>query len=370
MNKDSDELNGQNKARFKYLQESHKKHPYHKAHTSHKFESYLFLCVLAFCSYAVSELGFFKQFGISALIVAVVLGAVIGNFAHHSVRLLKKTGSLNICTKQILRLGIVLYGFRIMLSDIQSVGLNGVLLSFLMVFSTFFVGLLVGKILKIDFKESVLISSGSSICGAAAVLASESIVKGGANKVAVAVCTVVVFGTLGMFLLPFFYSIGIFGFDKLYMGYFMGATLHEVAHAVAAGTAVGDEAGGASVIIKMIRVLMLVPFLIMLTPLMMKFDKNSQKTSFVSNMPWFAIGFLVATGVSSLPFLNTDFSLSVIKPTIEFVDTFLLSLAMVALGVNIRKDTISKAGAKPFIMAILLCVWLVGFGATMVNILM
>lgn len=366
----NDELSGQNKAHLKHSHKSSKKHPHHKAHFSHKFESYLFLCVLAFCSYAVSELAIFKRFGISALIVAVILGAVIGNFAHHSVRLLKKTGSLNVCTKQILRLGIILYGFRITFSDIQSVGLNGVLLSFLIVFSTFFIGLLIGKILKIEFKESVLIASGSSICGAAAVLASESITKGGAAKVAVAVCTVVVFGTLGMFLLPFFYNLGVFGFDKLHMGYFMGATLHEVAHAVAAGAAVGDEAGGASVIIKMIRVLMLVPFLLMLSPLMLRFDKGSQKASFVSNIPWFAIGFLVATGISSLSFFNTEFSLNMIKPTIEFIDTFLLSLAMVALGVNIRKDTISKAGAKPFIMAILLCVWLVCFGAVMVKVLM
>lgn len=342
---------------------SHKKHNkspeqvalgINKIYKSKKIESYVVLIVLAFCSYAIGELSFFKKFGISALIIAVVLGAVIGNFAHHNVSLLKKTGALGVCTKQVLRLGIILYGFRISLNEIQSIGLSGIGLAAFIVFSTFFFGLLVGKILKIDFLQSALIASGSSICGAAAVLASESVLKGGSARVGVAVCTVVVFGSLGMFVYPMVQ--GLFDLDPRLFGFLVGGTLHEVAHVVGAGFSIGTEGATSSIVVKMVRVLMLVPFLLMLS---FGFKKDDKNISFMQQIPWFAIFFLLVCGISSLPILNTDFALSTIKPKIEILDTFLLSLAMVALGVNIRKDTLSKAGFKPFVMAAILCVWLV-----------
>lgn len=351
---------------------SHKKHNkspeqvalgINKIYKSKKIESYVVLIVLAFCSYAIGELSFFKKFGISALIIAVVLGAVIGNFAHHNVSLLKKTGALGICTKQVLRLGIILYGFRISLNEIQSIGLSGVGLAAFIVFSTFFFGLLVGKILKIDFLQSALIASGSSICGAAAVLASESVLKGGSSRVGVAVCTVVVFGSIGMFVYPMVQ--GLFDLDPRLFGFLVGGTLHEVAHVVGAGFSIGTEGATSSIVVKMVRVLMLVPFLIMLS---FGFKKEEKNGSFLNQIPWFAIWFLIACGVSSMPILNTEFALSVIKPNIEIIDTFLLSLSMVALGVNIRKDMLSKAGLKPFVMAIILCVWLIVAAYTYIKV--
>lgn len=334
-----------------------------------KFEAFLLLFTLAFCAFAISELNFFKNLGISALIIAVILGALIGNLAHQNANLLKKSGVLSIATKEILRLGIILYGFRITFNDLEKVGLSGILLAFLVVFSTFFIGLLLGKLFKLDLKESILISSGSSICGAAAVMASESVVKGGSAKVGVAVCTVVVFGTLGMFLYPLAWNLGWFDFFNLkQMGYFMGASLHEVAHAVAAGEAV--QAGDGAVIEKMMRVLMLVPFLIFLSFFSLKFlSKNNEKISIKANIPYFALWFLFACGISSLEILNTDFALNYIKPSIQTIDTLLLSMAMVALGVNIHKNVLKNAGFKPFLMALLLFIWLIFISISLISLL-
>ncbi|EGO0809876.1 putative sulfate exporter family transporter, partial [Campylobacter lari] len=317
----------------------------------------------------ISELNFFKNLGISALIISVILGALIGNLAHQNANLLKKSGVLSIATKEILRLGIILYGFRITFNDLEKVGLNGILLAFLVVFFTFFMGLLLGKLFKLDLKESILISSGSSICGAAAVMASESIIKGGSAKVGVAVCTVVVFGTLGMFLYPLAWNLGWFDFFSLkQMGYFMGASLHEVAHAVAAGEAV--QAGDGAVIEKMMRVLMLVPFLIFLGLFSLKFlNKNNEKISIKANIPYFALWFLLACGISSLEILNTDFALNYIKPSIQTIDTLLLSMAMVALGVNIHKNVLKNAGFKPFLMALLLFIWLIFISISLIFLL-
>ena len=79
----------------------------------------------------------------------------------------------------------------------------------------------------------------SAICGAAAVLGAESVIRPQPYKTAVAVSTVVIFGTIAMFLYPVIYNTGISGLDAREMGVYTGSTLHEVAHVVGAGNAMG-----------------------------------------------------------------------------------------------------------------------------------
>ena len=349
----------QESASMKDKQHSHEKpNPKLKGiYLARRIESYMFLCVLAFCAYAISQLSFIKSLGISALIVAIFLGAITGNFAPHSLSLLKKTGVLAFCGKQVLRAGIVLYGFRLSLQDIEKLGYQSLGLAFFMVFSTFFLGLILGRGLGLSRDACLLVSSGSSICGAAAVLAAQSQVKAEPNTVAIAVCTVVVFGTLGMFCLPLAYFAGLIPLNTHQIGIFAGASLHEVAHALAAGIAL--DAASNSVLVKMLRVLMLLPFLLMLGFML---RDRGQGAKFMASFPWFALGFLCCVLLSSLPVLNRDFALSFIKPSIDALDTFLLSLAMVSLGISIRKDVLATAGFKPFLLAFLLCFWLFGAG--------
>lgn len=329
-----------------------------KIYRKRLIRAWLLMIVLSLCSYAISEIGIIKHFGISSLIVAVVLGAFFGNTAHNLVVLLKKSGALGICTKQILRLGVVFYGFRITIGDIEIVGLSGILSAFFVVFSTFLIGYFLALKLGIDKKSAVLISSGSSICGAAAVLATESIVKGESDKVGVAVCTVVIFGTIGMFLYPLIYSSGLTGLTEVQAGIATGISLHEVAHAVAAGNAIGNDAGIIAVIEKMIRVLMLVPFLIFLSLFSAFFTGEKRSGNIKKVIPWFAIWFLVVVFIGSIPFFPRDLTL----PTINWIDNFLLCMAMAALGITITKDALKNAGKKPFILAIILFIWLMLIG--------
>ncbi|QKF63968.1 YeiH family protein [Campylobacter corcagiensis] len=310
-------------------------------------------------SFFISEIPLLKSLAISPLIIAVIFGSVYGNTAKIGTKILYKTKSIAISTKQILRLGIILYGFRITFSDIAFVGVNGILMAFVMVFSTFFVGFLIGKALGLDTKSTTLISSGSSICGAAAVLATESMTKGGSSRVGVAVTTVVVFGTITMFIYPFVFKIGVLPFSQKEIGFFLGGTLHEVAHAVGAGAAVGGMSEQISIIIKMLRVLMLMPFLILLS-----FLNKNKEHSIKDSIPYFAIWFIVAVVVGSVMPFRTE-----IIPYINFLDTFMLTIAMVGLGIGIRKDIFKSAGKKPFILAFGLLLWLILFGGVASKIL-
>lgn len=335
---------------------SKKQIAHEKIFKKRKNRAYILLVVLTLCSFGLSNMQPFSTLGLSPLIIAIILGAFFGNIARNLTSLLIRTGAIAVSTKQILRLGIIFYGFRITIDDIIYVGAKGVILAACVVFLTFFIGYFIGRALGIEKKLSALIASGSSICGAAAVLATNSVIKGKSEHVGVAICTVVVFGTIGMFAYPILFKMGVFDLDVSHMGVLMGGTLHEVAHAVAAGSAVGGEGANNSVIIKMLRVLMLVPFLIMIGFLSFG-DENKEKRNLKDSVPYFALWFLVAVGVGSISFFP-KFTL----PYIELFDTFLLSFAMCALGFTMRKDVLKNAGFKPFLQAIIIAIWLLVFG--------
>ena len=127
---------------------------------------------------------------------------------------------------------------------------------------------MVGKWMKMDRDLTLLTSIGSGICGAAAVLGAESTIQTKSYKTAVAVATVVIFGTISMFLYPIAYRTGLLDLDPQLMGIYSGSTLHEVAHAVGAGNAMGGEIANVAIIVKMIRVMMLVPVPVSYTHLM------------------------------------------------------------------------------------------------------
>lgn len=326
-----------------------------------KIKAVFLLLGLAIAAYFASNLDFVKTFELSPLIIAILLGMIIGNSFKSAVAILKDSGILTIATKQILRLGIILFGFRLTLQDIYEVGFLGVLIAFIVVFSTFFLGIFLGRAMGIESKSATLISSGASICGAAAVLATQSVVKADGDRVAVAVSTVVLFGTIGMFVYPILFRSEILGFDAATMGLFTGSTLHEVAHVIGAAAGIGENAGAGAVIMKMLRVLMLVPFLLMLG--IFSFRQSGEKGSGIKNfVPYFALWFLAAVFAGSLPIFPKQ-----ILPTINFIDTILLCIAMGALGTTIRKDVLLNAGKKPFILAFLLFMWLFISGFFMVK---
>ena len=217
-------------------------------------------------------------------------------------------------------------------------------------------GIWIGRLLKMDRDTALLTSVGSGICGAAAVLGAESTIRTQAYKTAVAVATVVIFGTISMFLYPIAYRSGWVDLTPQEMGIYSGATLHEVAHAVGAGNAMGTEISNVSIIVKMIRVMMLVPVLLILGVWAARRNAKDGATAEKGkvNIPWFAVGFLAVIGFNSLNLLPPIF-----VDAINYVDTFLLTMAMAALGAETSIDKFKKAGAKPFVLAFCLDVWLI-----------
>ena len=159
------------------------------------------------------------------------------------------------CGKRVLRFGIILYGFRLTFQDVVAVGLPAIVVDAIIVCGTILLGVLVGRLLKMDHSIALLAACGSGICGAAAVLGVDGAIRPKPYKTAVAVATVVIFGTLSMFLYPILYRAGIFDLPPAQMGIFAGSTIHEVAHVVGAGNAMGATVSNSAIIVKMIRVM-------------------------------------------------------------------------------------------------------------------
>lgn len=320
-----------------------------------KWKSFFLLTSIVVVSIIISEIPQVKALAISPLIISVIFGAFYANFFKNSIFIVKRTKILEISTKQVLRLGIILYGFRVSFQEIMHVGGLGISLALFIVISTLFLGTFIGMKLGLDKKLAILISSGSAICGAAAVLATESVAKGGSDKSVVAVSTVVLFGTIGMVLVPVVYNMGLFplNFDEGIVGIFAGGTLHEVAHVIGAGSAISPEAEKVAVIVKMIRVLLLVPFLIILSLLSGVIFQQKHVGKKTASIPWFAIWFLVACGVNSIVLITPE-----IKSIINWITTILLTYAMCALGMKTHYKQLVAVGKEPFILAIILFIWL------------
>lgn len=308
--------------------------------------------------------------GLSALTLAIVLGMIIGNVIYPSISSRCDAG-VHLAKQKLLRLGIILYGFRLTFQQIADVGLNGIIIDALTLSSTFFLACWLGKhIFKIDRQTTLLIGAGSSICGAAAVMAADPIVKSESGKVAVAVATVVIFGTIAMFLYPWLYQLDVkyqlLNFSDNQFGIYIGSTIHEVAQVVVAGGAISDDAGNNAVIAKMIRVMMLAPFLLLLSGYLKQNSKTeastqnqTQKTSIV--IPWFAVLFIAVTAFNSFDLLPHP-----VVSTLIDIDTVMLSMAMAALGLTTHVSAIRQAGIKPMLLAALLFIWLI-IGGALIN---
>ena len=334
-----------------------------KANTLHGI---LLIALFSCSAFYIAEFPFIKKLSFSPLIVGIILGMLYANSLRNRLPETWVPGIL-FCTKQILRTGIVLYGFRLTFQDVVNVGLPAVFIDIIIVTGTLLLGILVSKLMKMDKDVALLTSTGSAICGAAAVLGAEPVVKSQPHKTAVAVSTVVIFGTISMFLYPAMYRAGILELTPEQMGIYTGSTLHEVAHVVGAGNAMGTEISDPAVIVKMIRVMLLAPVLLIMSFCLAKFgNKGHAKTGTKSKItiPWFAVGFLLIIGFNSLDLLP-----HAVVEGINSFDTFLLTMAMTALGAETSIDKFKKAGARPFILASVLFIWLLVGGYLMAKYL-
>lgn len=302
---------------------------------------------------------------VSALTLALVFGVVVGNVAPRSVDGLSL--GVGFSKKHLLRIAIVLYGFRLTLQDFQTAGWPVLLVDASVLVSTFALAVWVGvKLLKLDFETAVLVGAGSSICGASAVLAAAPAVGANSAQTCTAVGTVAVFGTAAFLVYPLLHQFissqwpGVVH-DHAY-GVYIGSTVHDVAQVIATASASGPMTEGSAVVAKMGRVALLAPFLMALAFwTRRRTARPACQASLKTPIPWFAVLFVVAV------VFNSFAPVAGLRPALLTVDGWLLVASMAALGLTTRVQAIKAAGPRPLILAGALFVWLV-VGGALINV--
>lgn len=325
----------------------------------------LFVALFAAAVTRLAALPAIAGLGISPLIVGIVAGAVYGNTLRAGMPAHWAAG-VNFSARKLLRIAVAFFGLRVSLQEIVQVGLPGLTVSVLVVVSTLVLGTWLGmKLMKLDRDTAILTAAGSAICGAAAVLAFESTLQSKPEKSAVAVGSVVLFGTLSMFAYPLMYSAGWLHLDTLGVGLFFGGTIHEVAQVVGAASNVSPEATHIATIVKMTRVMLLVPVLLVLgfwLARSVRHDAHGGAANPAGRssaprklaVPWFALGFLACVLVNSLHVLPANAT-----QTLNVLDTFALTMAMTALGIETQIAQVRKAGPRALATGFILYLWLI-----------
>jgi len=296
------------------------------------------------------------HYGISPLTLAMLAGALLGNVIP-GLSAGKLVAGLRFVQRRVLRLGVMLYGLNLSVAQIMSAGSRGIWIDLLMVSSTLGLGWFIGtRLLGLDRETTLLASAGSAICGAAAIVATAPALRMNEQRevaaTASAVAAVIVFGTTAIFVYPLLY--GWWGGDPAGFGAYIGSTVHEVAQVVAIGNLIGGDAEQVAVIVKMLRVMMLVPFILFVGS---RVAARADGERIAVPVPWFALGFMALAGINSLHWIPLPAS-----ECLKLIGTFCLTAAMAALGIDTNLGRLRQSGLKVFVLGLLLFVHLLVVG--------
>jgi uncharacterized integral membrane protein (TIGR00698 family) len=313
----------------------------------------LFVILMALAVYQLAQWAPIRNLGISPLVVGILCGMLYGNLMRGDMPVEWGVG-VNFAARRVLRVAVALYGLNISIQQIVEVGAPGVVVSVGVAVGVLAVGTWLGtRWLKLDRDLAMLTSAGSAICGAAAVLAFESTLRSAPHKSAVAIATVVLFGTISMLLYPLLFGLGWLPFEGVALGIFLGGSIHEVAQVVAAASNIDAQTTEVATIVKMTRVALLVPVLLVIGLWLRRRDASLAGHKGQLPVPWFAIGFLMFALINSAGVLPEP-----LLDTLRAICIFLLTVAMTALGMQTQFSQMKKTGPSVLALAAVLFVLL------------
>jgi len=298
---------------------------------------------------------------LSPMILATLIGMALHNVL--GTPAWAKPG-ISFSLKRVLRLGIILLGLQLMASQVAQVGLLGVGVITATLAATFVFTKWLGRLIGVDGKVAELIAAGTSICGASAVIATNTVTRGSDEDVAYAVACVTVFGSLSMFLYPLLP--GLLHLSTAAFGLWSGASIHEIAQVVAAAFQDGAHAGEIGTVAKLTRVMMLAPVVITLGIIAVRRDahaKSQSSSRAAPPMPWFVLGFIAMVVLNSVVTIPTG-----PKTWIALGTTFLLSMALAAMGIETDFRKLKAEGLKPLLLAAAAWVFISIFALVLVKI--
>ncbi len=296
----------------------------------------------------------------SPMILAIIAGMAFHNLIGTPHR--AKAG-VTFSLRRILRLAIVLLGLQLTAEQVVEVGARGLLVIALSLTGTFLFTVWMGRLLGVERKLTELIAAGTSICGASAVIATNTVTRAPDEDVAYAVACVTVFGSIAMFSYPLLPAL--LHLDAHAYGLWSGASIHEIAQVVAAAFQQGQQAGEFGTIAKLARVMLLAPVVITLGLLAARRARHGghAHASTKAPLPWFIFGFIALVGINSIVTIPAEARAVIVTAT-----TFLLSMALAAMGLETDFAKLKAKGLRPLTLGLLAFVFIASFSLTLVKL--
>lgn len=312
---------------------------------------------ITLCAVIAIPAHFFASYiPIGAITIAIIAGIVLGNLIKSNESF--KAG-IDFSEKQLLPFSIALMGVNLNFLILNELGLKSIFIIISGIVFTLCAALVLAKLFKFDIKFALLIGIGNAICGSSAIAATEGILGVEKENVGLAVTVVNFLGTIGIFLLPLL-STTLFKFDSIGTGLLIGNTLQAVGQVVAAGFSVNDLAGQTATIVKMARILMLTPIVLILIFMFFR-RKTTQQAKPQNGIPWFIVGFMLFSLIPTFELLSD----SLIK-IIATISEYILIVAMAAIGLKIKMESILRDGRQALLLGSLIFVLQIAFSATLV----
>jgi uncharacterized integral membrane protein (TIGR00698 family) len=315
--------------------------------------------VVAASAYWLRELPGLAAF--SPLILAILIGTAFHNLV--GTPAIAKAG-VAFSMRRLLRFGIILLGFQLTANQVVEVGQRGFLIIAATLAATFVFTVWMGKLLGVERKLAQLIAAGTSICGASAVIATNTVTNGDDEDVAYAVACVTIFGSIAMFAYPLLPAL--LHLDPHAYGLWAGASVHEIAQVVAASFQYGKTAGEFGTIAKLSRVMLLAPVVIVLGWFAARNAVSSTSTSTTSSrppMPWFVLGFVAVVALNSLVTIP-----AADRAWIAAITTFLLSIALAAMGLETDLRKLAARGIRPALLGALAFLFIASFSLVLIKL--
>ena len=276
---------------------------------------------------------------ISTLTVAVLLGMVLGNLP---IGIGPLRPGLQFSAKHILRIGVVLLGMRLSITQLGELGLPVIGVIAATVIATFFGTQALGRRLGVSGPLSLLIATGYSICGASAIAAMETTSDAEEEEVAAAIGLVTLAGTIAMFAVP---AIGAsLSLTDEQFAIWAGASIHDVAQVVAAGAIRGPAVLAAAVVVKLTRVLLLAPLVAGVSVSRQRKTRTDASTK-PPLIPGFVVGFLLLVTTRSTGLVP--------EPVVEgiaSIERMVFAVALVGLGAGVRISRLRRLGGAPLLL--------------------
>ncbi|NEG69353.1 YeiH family protein [Bifidobacterium choloepi] len=311
---------------------------------------------------------------LGALIIALLVGMIVQfpirawYVGDNAVRAAGVKDAAGLISNKLLRLGIILLGFKLNLDLLFTTGLKCLPIAAVIVTLTVIVTYAIARWLGVSPLLAILVAGGTGICGAAAVMAISGSLNVGEDKkeeksndevVAIAIVAImgVVFALIELIFGP------MTGLSDEQLGVIAGGSLHEIAHAVAVGAALGAEGETMAIIMKLSRVLMLVFAAIIIA---IWYDKTQSDVKTAGGkrkivFPWFMIGFIVASIIGTIIISVWGDGGQAFADGLVNIAYVVLGMAMAALGINVNFAVLAKKGGKALLASFLASILLLAF---------